>query len=273
MQRATGQQKRKGKKTYNQLITEAKRAVDEAIAKAQHIIAENYIPELCEALKDENYKHIDLETSEPEKIMKMCNSIKAQVTRDCHWWSPDNIRHYWPEWLKDQYFVDLARANNEKRRAALVEKISTREEEKDSVAQSELNLLSSVMHDVKISRAVQNSFTGIEPEEPEQRDIETQLAPEMQSVGEEGKSVMEIYGEIIKSADALSRALTQQERLPAINEDVILDYVKPTRPARKAFVEELKTAQFLSINSLQRSLAYLDYVLGDMLEILEDTQR
>jgi hypothetical protein len=67
----------------------------------------------------------------------------------------------------------------------------------------------------------------------------------------------------------LFRALTGQDKLPGIDEDIQFDYVIKTREFRKSFVLELKNQQILSLNGLQRSLAELDYVLADMLEIIE----
>jgi hypothetical protein len=67
----------------------------------------------------------------------------------------------------------------------------------------------------------------------------------------------------------LFRALTGQDKLPGIDEDIQFDYVIKTREFRKSFVLELKNQQILSLNGLQRSLAELDYMLADMLEIIE----
>ena len=64
------------KRSYADLLKEAEAKSDEAVIKAKHITLEHYIPLLCERLRVEKFKNVDMETSKIEDIKKMRDDVK-----------------------------------------------------------------------------------------------------------------------------------------------------------------------------------------------------
>jgi hypothetical protein len=250
--------KRQEDKTYAELLYEAQ--------DASKKVAKVYVVQLAEAKRREDYPNIDLENSAVEKIIKMQENIKAEIINDCTWWSPDNIRHYWPEWLKDQYYVDLAKAQNEKQKLKIVEKISAKEQESALEGKREFNLVGSVMHDIKLPK--------LQPEPEEEEGSEATLVPEEEhlATGKEfGPTPQEGYENGLRGLEKAWIAFTGEEHLiPSASDDLTQHHIVPTRKVRIKIVKGLDEQRRLH---LRNCATYLIGVLEDIVKIDTDTAR
>ena len=70
------------------------------------------------------------------------------------WWNLITIRHNWPDWIKDEYYVDLAKAKHEKERLRIAAEKDAQGQELASEDKKEYNLVSSVMHDIKLENII-----------------------------------------------------------------------------------------------------------------------
>ena len=137
------------KRSYDSILKEAEDKATEAITKARHITLEYYVPLLCERLRVEKYKDIDPVSSDVKEIVKMQNHIRTTVINDCYWWDSESIRHYWPVWAKEQYYVDLGKAGSEARKEKLVEKALAKEAELSEEREKEFSMLTYLLQRVK----------------------------------------------------------------------------------------------------------------------------
>jgi hypothetical protein len=244
--------KRQDEKTYAELLYESKDA-SEKVAKV-------YVRQLCEALKRENYPHIDPEDSSVEKIYKMCNDIKAKVIHDCTWWGLSSIQHSWPDWIKDEYYVDLRKARTEKEKLKAVANIATQEQKSTLEDKKEFNLVGSVIHDIKLPK-----ITLEEPPEstpiPEGEEIAT---------GKEfGPTPIELYEQTVKALEKVWIPLTGQEHLIATaSDDIILHHVKPTRKIRVKLMKGLDESRRIH---LRNCAIWVKAILEDIVRIDDDT--
>jgi hypothetical protein len=91
--------------------------------------------------------------------------------------------------------------------------------------------------------------------------------PMFGGLGGRRTTILTDYAEIVKPMRVLWKALTQKERMPYLSEDVINDYIKPSREFRTSLVlevdEHMRTA-------LYNSLVNLNSIIHDMLNIIDN---
>ena len=244
------------KRPYDSILKEAEGKSNEAIAKAKHITLEYYIPLLCERLRVERFKDIDIETSEIQDIKKMKDDIRTQVVNDCYWWEYESIRHYWPTWAKDEFLTDLRKAEAQHRRPKFTEKVSVKEQESNELAQNEFNMLSSVMQRVKTP-------TPVKSQEP--RGFGPAIPTE-----DEPATPQELYEDAIRAIAQLWTAMTNKDTLPTKMEDVFNDCIKPSRKFRQRIIKGLDEARAAHFHN---SLVWLGQLLDDTLQMMDEIQK
>lgn len=200
-------------------------------------IAVVYIPLLCEALKDEN----------PD--MKYTD-IKDKIVYDAEQqgWDKQYILRCLPSWLvEDDPRHKLAVKNWEKRHANQI---------KESYKKFDL-------------------YTKQTPEPPEPKESYEHEDLDLEGgrlaiYGEKGKLISQQKGDITYHTARLFEALTEIDHLPHKDEDLILDYVKPTRQYRKSLILELDEQ---SRKTVWNALGAVEAVIQDTLDLLEEEQK
>jgi hypothetical protein len=223
-------QKKKLKKSYAELLEE--------FGNTQKRIAVVYIPQLCDALKEEN----------PEMSFA---EIKRKVVDDAvlQGWNEGHIIRCLPSWLiEDDPNHKRVKKNWETRHANVLKSSSEMFE--------------------KITRNI--------PELPQQKEREPSEEVDQQmhelgiaKFGESDKSIREIKGDITEAAAQLFKALTQKDDMPDESEDLIVDYIKPTREFRRSLSLELDET---SRTTIYNWLHYTSAAIEDMLNIIKESK-
>ena len=243
--------------------------VSKKIRKLLSATAQTFIPELAEALAKDWYPQLSLEQIKNNKEAR--ESIRDKIFED--WskdqgpysqdniWSDITIRVRLPKWLKNptqQMTTVQAREMAREAKIELKSSISEREKQK-------LENFATTLPDTVIIPEPKNKDV-IDDEEWER------MAPSSKylEIGEKGKTVMEQVQEIRGGAFRLFSGLTEKTRFPSFHdEDLILDYIKPTREFRRSLVSEMDESQRID---MYNNLGAVDAVVQDMLEILEQNK-
>lgn len=221
------QQKKKAKKTYQQLLDEVKSMMSNTAAI--------FIPQLCEALKEER----------PELTNE---EIQADIYRDCHGiWEDSTIYKSFPSWIYDQGAVKRSKKGWETRYAN-----ELRSAEKLSAQLTRIHI-----PEPKLETKIQDT------------DIELEDA-ELTKYGDKGKTLLTKYGDITRPIAELFSGLTEHEYMPHVDEDVILDHIKPTREYRRGIVLELDEEKRTTLHNW---LAWVDLAIHDMLALIQEADK
>jgi hypothetical protein len=221
-------QKKKLKKSYAQLLEEAKGIMSKTAAV--------YIPELCEALKSEQPELSNTE-------------IKQQIELDLEGiWKPTTILTSLPSWIHDQKKVQASKLGWERQNTRKV--IAA----KKIIADLE-----------KINLPEANIKQPDRTEEVDQEMHELGIA----KFGDSDKSIRELKGRIYQSATDLFEALTDKETPPDESDDLIVDYIKPTREFRRSLILELDEGDRTLIHN---KLHYASVAIEDMIKIISEVK-
>jgi len=227
-------QKKKLKKSYAELLEE--------FSNTKKRIAVVYIPLLCEAMRDENPSMSYLD-------------IKARVVSDAvtQGWNEPYVVRCLPSWVLE---ADPYRDYKHERTLKSWESRNK-------------NKLESLHRKV----ALINEEIS-EPPEPKQKEITEEADQQMHELGiakfgESDKSVRELKGDITEAAAQLFKALTQKDDMPDESDDLIVDYIKPTREFRRSLSLELdETARTTIYNWLH----YTNAAIEDMMQIISEVK-
>jgi len=201
------EQKQKSKKSYSELLADIKKIFSQTAAV--------YIPQLCEALKEEQPDYTNGE-------------IQRTIERDLEGINtPLTIYQYLPTWMRD-----------EKASQGSYKSWETRNANKLKKAKENFALITS------------NPIAEPPAQKEEDEDIEFG-DKELMTFGKEGKTILRQVGDVTHGCGVLFEALTGIDHLPHNDEDLTLDYVKPTRDKRKSIIEESDEAMHKTLwNSL-----------------------
>ena len=232
-------QKKKGKKTAEQLVKEYRQLQQREIGL--------YIDEICRAYKEENpgWTNRDIK-----------NRVYEELS-DIH--TRSYIENWWPDWIKDPSAVERGKMG---RAAQLAHK---KWEESREAA---LNVLSET-----VKKLPEPPKLVEQPQEEDTEDEElTDTGPLLESHGEpeDNKDVMDFIKEINVAQHDLWKALTRNDTMPHVHEDLVLDHIKPTRKFRKGLVDKTPGMDRAGIS---RRCGYLVAVLQDMIEIIEESEK
>jgi hypothetical protein len=226
-------QKKKLKKSYAELLEEFK--------NTKKRIAVAYVPLLCEAMKDENPEMDYME-------------IKEKVVSDAvgDGWNEPYIIRCLPSWIVE---ADPKRDMHHLRALKVAEaKRNNRDLE------------------LKVLKLAQEPFT--EPPAPRVKDTSEELDQELHELGiakfgNTDKSIRELKGRIYQSATDLFEALTDKDSPPDESDDLMVDYIKPTREFRRSLILELDEGDR---TLLHNKLHYASVAIEDMLNIIKETK-
>jgi hypothetical protein len=226
------EQKKKLKKSYDERLHEIKLQMRKTVGELGYL----FIPELCELLKEEHSEYTN-------------QQIQQQVTDDCcDIWETSSIYKYLPSWIHNQKQVEAAKKRWETKNADKLKNLRNVSKIFDKVDLPEAN--------------IQQPDRG---EELDQEMHELGLA----KFGETKKSLRELKGRIYESADYIFKALTDKDSPPDESDDLMVDYIKPTREFRRSLILELDEGDRTLIYN---KLHYASVAIEDMLNIIKETK-
>jgi len=208
------EQKQKGKKSYAQLLEEARSLQDK--------LAVVYVPKLCEALRDEG---------------KTYEEIKQQVYRDCvelGWGGKtgSTIYHNFPSWLID---------DDPNHKNAVKAWESRNANKAKRLAES-----ASLLVDVNLPPKPEPKETEINDEQLADIGVGSYGGNERTTFGQNN--------DVHEAARRLFKALSDIEPPVDASEDLFNDYIKPTREFRTSLAHELKKRERTDMHNLLHSV-------------------
>ena len=220
------QLKKKLRKTYAQLLDECESTQDK--------LAMVYVPQLCEALRDENPNMTN-------------DEIREKVFMDCRnrfgWGGKtgSTIYHNFPSWVVED--------NPAHKRS--VKSWESRNENRIKLAA----VTAAKLNEIDIPPPPQPK------EEPDEEFEYKMQEAQVLEYGDTKKSIRELTGAISKSGYDLIEALSNNSRPPSAFSDFINDYIKKSREFRRGVILEVD----------ENRRAELHNILSMAVEIAEDT--
>jgi hypothetical protein len=260
LQQQEQERKKKTTKKYD--------AVAKKIRKLLSASAQTFIPELCEALKEDwfaEYTHEHL-----KQVKEARDNIRDKVFEDWSYehggrysddniWSDRTIRINFPDWLRDPILqvnkVEALRMANE---AKMHKKTCITEREKQKLEDIATKLPDSVI----LPKPKEPSYEG--------DDLDLEGGQRFTALGEKGKTASYMKGNITYHSARLFEALTEIDHLPYKDEDLTVEYIKPTRDYRKNLILELDEQ---SRKTVWNSLGSVEAAIQDMLDLLEEEMK
>lgn len=200
MSTETIQQRKKNKKSYEELLNEAREIASKTAAA--------FVPQMADALREENPEWTNQE-------------IKDRIETDCYGiWKESTIYQYLPSWLHNQEEVARAKKRWEKKHA----------EEQQALIKNINRFRELPFQEPSLPLSVGDE------EEPDEYIDE----PMLESYGDNEESPLTVYGKINGPMRELFKALTNKELPTSTEIDLILEYLKPTREYRKGIFYEIE---------------------------------
>lgn len=236
-------------------------AVANKIKKLLSATAQTFIPELCQALKDDWFPTMpekDLQNNKGirdamrDKIVNEWSCDTIYKREEDNIWKESTILHFLPKWLRhpsEKYTMEAARE------AKFRKKILISETEKKKIDQ----IAEELPQDVIIE---EEESTGLSDETMH----ELGVAP----YGETGKSTRDLTGDISLHAYKLFAALTNNTSPPNTSDDLLVDYIRPSREFRRGLMLEVGSNRRAAIHN---ALHYASVAIEDMIEIIDEIDR
>jgi hypothetical protein len=240
------------------------------IRKLLGATAQTFIPELCQALKDDWFPTMsekDLQNNKGirdairERIFEDWSSERGIYSQD-NIWSDATINNWLPTWLRNPIQQESNKENL--RKATEIRKIQL----KSSISEREKQKLDQIAEDLPDSVIVpdREEETEDEKEQWNQTFQELGVAP----YGETGKSTRQLTGAISESAYKLFAALTNNDTPPTKSSDLLVDYIRPTREFRRGLMLEVDPSRRAAIHN---ALHYASVAIEDMIEIIREIDK
>ena len=265
MKRTKLQQQEEQYKPSSNKSTKKYDKVTQKIRKLLGATAQTFIPELAQALKDDWFPTMPHEELQQNKGIR--DAIRDKILNDWSYdsrlsyskdnvWNDATINHFLPKWLKnpsEKYTMESARE------AKIRKKILISEHEKKKIEQIAEDLPDTV----------------IVPEEEESEEDKEKWNETMQELGvaeygETGKSTRDLTGAISLHAYKLFAALTNIKNPPTSSDDLLVDYIRPSREFRKGLMLEVDARRRASIHN---ALHYVSVALEDMIETINEIDK
>ena len=229
------EQKKKLRKSYAQLLDECESTQDK--------LAMVYVPQFCQALRDENPNMTN-------------DEIRGKVFIDCRtrfgWGGKtgSTIYHNFPSWLIEDNPNHKRVVKNWETRHANMLKSSAVTAEK----------LAEKLNDIPL------------PPEPKIDEEFEQTMQEMHVIeyAETGKSLRELTGAISKSGYDLIEALSNNGRPPTSFSDFMNDYIKKSREFRRGVMMEVDESRRAQLHNI---LAMAVDIAEDTIEIINEVDK
>lgn len=238
------QQKKKLKKTRKQVIEEFRSALNKTKAV--------FVRELCEAIRDENP---DWEGRE-DLNNDAKDDIRAMVYSDCEelGLNQDTVRGYIVSWLQYDAKIKNTIKGWETKNANAIASMK-----KNFMKQSDITISEPKIPEPK------ETFTKLDDEEHDKELHSLQ----MDKFGDTGKSIRELYGDITHYANGLFKVMTEKEMPYADNEDLVLDYIKPSREYWRSLMLEFDETKRTRTHN---ELSFIAELIEDRLQIISEVK-
>lgn len=260
LQQQEQERKKKTTKKYDE--------VSKKVRKLLSATGQTFVPELCEALKEDwfaEYTHEQIKNVKEarenirDKIYEDWSSEHGKYSED-NIWLDVSINHWFPDWLRNPIRqTESAKERQERmREASLLKRISISTAQKQKLEDVATKLPDTVIP----PKPKDQSYEG------EELDLEG--GQRFTALGEKGKTASHMKGNITYHSARLFEALTEIDHLPYKDEDLIVEYIKPTRQYRKSLILELDEQ---SRKTVWNSLGSVEAVIQDMLDLLEEEMK
>ena len=245
-------------------------SVSKKIRKLLSATAQTFIPELCEGLRKDWYPESTQEQIKNNKEAR--DEIRDKIQLD--WsttgqvlsenpWNESTINASFPDWLRNPTQQDSTEeARRLSREANIGKKISITEREKHKLE----SFVTTLPDTVIVPEPREKSSTAVDDDDER---WEHSIPSKYREIGAKGKTVSEQLREVRAAAITLFQRLTEKQYMPGQDDDLVLDFIKPTREFRKALVLELDEH---TKAHLYNDLGAVDAVVQDMLEIIEQNK-
>jgi hypothetical protein len=255
--------------------------VQNKVNKLLKATAASYISEACEALrKDWNPTMSDDVFRLPENLglqkayrEKIIDTFVLDSLHPDGVWNESIFKLFWPKWLRNPIQEESTIPNREKAAQAILEKkVSKFQQQVQQQAKTFDKITEKLPEPPKILEPKEEE-PGITttPEEPTGSDEPFDDAERKQftiQMYEDNLSKGEIY---------LWQGLTNKKTWPKEDDDLINDYIKPTREFRSGLFHELNQQSDkiskMGVNYHYRHLQQLKAVIDDALNIIEKVQQ
>ena len=236
-------------------------AVSKKIYKLLTATAANYIPELAEALKDDWYPHLSVDIIKVHKGVQ--DEIRDKILDDYSHdrksgapWASETIMNFFPDWLRNPNtqvasVESIKLANAAKRYKANFEHQRGKFEEV-------------VEHLPQPPREIR---PVIQEDEEDETETTYRHVSEDELPKKHEPEPFELYEDGLDGISKAWKALTGIDHLPGQNEDVLLDYIKPTRKHR---LRVFKGLDERTSNWYQWALVYMDKLIQDTLRMCKE---
>lgn len=240
-------------------------AIKSKINKLLGATVANYIPIACDELRADWFPTMDDETLKAnpavqEAMKEEIYNLFAKERIHDGVWKESAIENWLRPWLRDVDRQEWTKNSIRKATEVRLEKIRNK-------------YLAKLEDEKRVMDRLVNRLPEPVKEEEEEPEVTTggwSTGPsKYQKLGEETKSSLTKMGDVRDACRELWTALTDKEHMPHLDEDLIVNHIKPTREYRK-FIYELDEHEQAG---LYNWLVYTDAALHDMLEILEEAKK
>lgn len=238
-------QKKKLKKTRKQVIEEFRSVLNKTKAV--------FVRELCEAIRDENpiwEGREDLDDGAKDDIRQMVYSDCEELGLN-----KGTVTGYLSSWLQYDSMIRGSIKGWEKRNAQALEKTKKNLELSKQIS----------LPNPPEPKQIEEKYTPLDDEEHDKELHSLQ----MDKFGTTGKSIRELYGDITHYANGLFKTMTEKEMPYADNEDLIVDYIKPSREYWRSLMLEFDETKRTRTHN---ELSFLAELIEDRLQIINEVK-
>jgi hypothetical protein len=233
--------KKKLSKSYAQLLGELR----DLVRKTGTV----YVPQLCEALAVENPLMSNIE-------------VRNRVHLDLEGiWTRGSIETFFPSWVLRPGSVAGAKKGWETRNAR---KLQTLKKISETFEKVELPPPPAM----PTPRQAASDITGEEFEEIEETGISEEMDSKLAEIGmgrfgSQGKTLYSVLAEINGGLARVFKGLTEAKVMPTVEDDLLVDFIRPTREFRKSLALELDSRHRTTLHNWCH---YASVVIEDMIE-------
>src|SRR5580765_2478708 len=216
--------------------------------------AQTFIPQLCDALRQDWAPELsDDQIRRQLKFQKLIrNKIYKEWSKEGGYsedniWKETTIAAWFPKWLRNPV-IEESNAENVKlatEASKVARKTAISEREKNALERFATNLPKTVIIP--------------KPKEPEEEQITEEFEEQMHGIGlgkygESGKTYFGILQEIHEGANSCFKNLCDGKPMPSIDEDLLVDYIRPTREYRLGLAMEIDKSERVNLHNLMHNL-------------------
>src|SRR5580765_34370 len=229
-------------------------AIATNVRKLLSASAQTFIPQLCDALREDWCPELSDEKIKSnlrlQKVIR--NKIFNEWSKEGGYsedniWKDITIQMCLPDWLRNP--IKQTESQQEQlsrmRQAKLEKRISLNPQQKNALEKFVTNLPKTVIIP--------------KPKEPEEEQITEEFEEQMHGIGlgkygESGKTYFGILQEIHEGANRCFKNLCDGKPMPSIDEDLLVDYIRPTREYRLGLAMEIDKSERVNLHNLMHNL-------------------